>query len=729
MQKIPHKVAAWLAWGSTLSLFTMCQAPETAEQKMAFQYPETKKVDTVDVYHGTEVPDPYRWLEDDNAADTKEWVDAQNAVTQAYLDQIPYRDKIRNRLESIYNYPRYGSPYKVGAYYFFSKNDGLQNQSVTYRQKGLDGEPEVFLDPNSFSEDGTVTGSVASISKDESMVAIRVSRSGSDWTEFYVMDVESKSFLSDTIQYAKFTGASWYKDGFFYSSYGQPEEGEELSGKNEYHKVYYHKIGTPQSEDQLVFEDKEHALRNFYGYVTEDEKYLIVGGSEGTSGDEIFYKDLENNREFVKLFEGFDYEHSVVKHSGGKFLVHTNEDAPNWRLIEVDLANSAKENWKDIIPEKPELLQGVGTAGGKLFASYLKDVTTQVFQYDEAGTLERQVEFPDLGTASGFGGEEEDTFLFYTFTSFTYPPTIFKYDIATGESTLFRKTEVKINPEDYETKQVFYTSKDGTKVPMFIVHKKGIELDGKRPTYLYGYGGFNISLRPSFSPTRFVLLENGGVYAQANLRGGGEYGEAWHKAGMLQNKQNVFDDFIAAGEYLIENQYTSSEYLAIAGGSNGGLLVGAAMTQRPELFKVAFPAVGVMDMLRYHKFTIGWAWAVEYGSSDSAQHFQNLLSYSPLHNLKEGTEYPATMVTTADHDDRVVPAHSFKFAAALQEKHAGDNPVMIRIEKKAGHGAGKPMSKVMDEQADRWSFMFHNMGVEPYKGNEFNIEKGAGTDD
>jgi len=686
------------------------------------EYPTTQKVDTVDVYHGTEVPDPYRWLEDDRSAETEAWVDAQNEVTFSYLSKIPFRDKIKARLADIMNYPRYGSPYQVGDYYFFSKNDGLQNQSVTYRQRGLNGEPEVFLDPNTFSTDGTVAGSIAGVSKNEKMVSVRVSRSGSDWTEFYVMDVESKAFLSDTVLWAKFSGSSWYQNGFFYSSYGQPEDGEELSGKNEYHKIFYHEIGTDQSADKLVFEDSEHALRNFYGYVTEDEHYLIITATEGTSGHQIYFKDLKNNGPVTLLFPGFDYEYSVIDHKDGAFWVHTNHEAPNWKVVKVAAANPDPANWETIIPEKEYLLQSAATAGGNIFASYLQDVSTHIYQYLPDGEEVRKVELPGLGSAGGFSGEHDDTALFYTFTSFTYPPTIFKYDIASGKSSLFRKTEVNINPDDYETKQVFYESKDGTKVPMFLVHKKGLQLDGQRPTYLYGYGGFNISLRPSFSPSRFVLLENGGVYAQANLRGGGEYGEAWHKAGMLGQKQNVFDDFIAAGEYLIEKKYTSKDKLAIAGGSNGGLLVGAAMTQRPELFKVAFPAVGVMDMLRYHKFTIGWAWAVEYGSSDDPEHFQNLLGYSPLHNLEEGVAYPATMVTTADHDDRVVPAHSFKFVATLQEKHAGTDPVLIRIDKKAGHGAGKPMSKIIDEQADLWSFMFYNMGENPYSDMPINTE-------
>ncbi|MEN7549593.1 prolyl oligopeptidase family serine peptidase [Rapidithrix thailandica] len=693
---------------------------QNPEKVQSFQYPQTPKVDTVDSYFGQEVADPYRWLEDDNSEETKLWVTAQNELTQSYLSEIPFRDKIRQRLEKLYNYPRFSAPFRVGEYYFFSKNDGLQNQSVIYFQKGLDGEPEVFLDPNALSKDGTVTSSIASISKDDKYAAIKVNRSGSDWSEFYVMEVASRQQLSDTVEWAKFSGASWYKDGFYYSSYGKPEAGEKLKGKNEYHKIYYHKLGTSQEEDQLVFEDKEHPLRNFYASVTDDERYLVIGASEGTSGNEVLVKDLQQDGEITTLVPGFDFDSYVVEHLNGKLLVYTNVDAPNYRLVQIDPAQPAKENWKEVIAEKEELLEGVTLAGGKIFAKYLKDVTTRVYQYDLEGNPENEIQLPDLGSAGGFSGEKEDTFVFYTFTSFTYPPTIFKYDIASGKSELFKKTEVSFNPDEYQTKQVFYQSKDGTKVPMFLVHKKGLKQDGQRPTMLYGYGGFNISITPGFSPSIYALLENGGVYAVANIRGGGEYGEKWHKGGMLLNKQNVFDDFIAAGEYLISEKYTTSGKLAISGGSNGGLLVGACMTQRPDLFQVAFPAVGVLDMLRYHKFTIGWAWAVEYGSSEDEEHFKNLARYSPLHNVKEGVSYPATLVTTADHDDRVVPAHSFKFISELQAKHKGNNPVMIRIDTKAGHGSGKPLSKVIDEQADKWSFMFANMEEIPYQSTKSN---------
>jgi prolyl oligopeptidase len=675
-------------------------------------YPVTKKVDQVDDYHGTKVADPYRWLENDTAKDVAEWVDAQNKVTFDYLNKIPFKGKIKKRLEEVFNYPTYSSPFRVGEYYFFSKNDGLQNQAVYYFQKGLDGKPEVFLDPNKMSEDGTVAASFAGVSKDDKYIVVSISRSGSDWKEFQVMEVATKKILEDKLNWIKFSGASWYKDGFFYSSYGKPEKGKEFSKANEFHKVYYHKLGTKQENDKLVYEDKKHPKRGFYAQVSEDQKYLFVGEWEGTSGAGFLYKELGKKRAKLKrLFDGFANEYGIVDTYKGQFLVRTNVDAPNYRLVLVNPKKPAKKYWKNVIPEKEELLQSVGTAGGKLFASYLKDVTTQVFQYDYSGKLERQIELPGLGTASDFGGNKDDSSLFYSFSSFVIPNSIFKYDIASGKSELFKKAEVKVDFEKYETKQVFYESKDGTKVPMFIVHKKGIELDGNRPTMLYAYGGFNISVKPRFSSNTFVLLEQGGVYAVANIRGGGEYGEKWHKGGMLLKKQNVFDDFIAAGEYLIKNKYTSNKKLAIRGGSNGGLLVGAVMTQRPDLFKVAFPAVGVLDMLRYHKFTIGWAWAVEYGSSEDKTHFDNIYKYSPLHNLKK-VAYPATMITTADHDDRVVPAHSFKFAAALQEHHTGDLPVFIRISKKAGHGAGKPISKIIEESADMWAFMFHNMGIE-----------------
>ncbi|MCR9289529.1 MAG: prolyl oligopeptidase family serine peptidase [Bacteroidetes bacterium] len=677
--------------------------------KMKLTYPNTETVDQKDNYFGNEVADPYRWLEIDTASEVEAWVNSQNAVTFDYLEKIPFRDKIRERMEDLLNYPRLSSPYKAGEYYFFYKNNGLQNQSVIYIQKGLDGEPEVFLDPNTMSEDGTASIGLAGFSDDYKYVAYTRSDAGSDWSQIHVMEIATKQKMDDVLEWCKFTSASWWKNGFFYSRYPEPAKGAELSGDNKYHSIFYHELGTSQSEDKLIYRDDENPDYYHFGGVTEDEKYFVMFKQPGTDGFSTFYKDLEKGDDFVELFGGFKNKSSVVHHQNGKFLVQTDIDAPNYRLIEVDLANPSKENWKEIIPETTNLLEDVNTGGGKLFATYLEKATTRIYCSEYDGSSREEIKLPGLGSASGLGGREDNQILFYTFTSFTYPPTVFKYDVQTGESSLFRKAELKFDPEDYMEKQVMYKSKDGTEVSMFIVHKKDLKLDGNNPTYLYGYGGFNVNLTPSFSTIRIVFLENGGVFAMPNLRGGGEYGEEWHKAGMLSNKQNVFDDFIAAGEYLINEKYTSSDKLAIAGGSNGGLLVGACMTQRPDLFAVALPAVGVMDMLRYHKFTVGKGWIPEYGSSErSEEEFKNLIGYSPLHNLKEGVSYPATMVTTADHDDRVVPAHSFKFAAQLQKSHKGENPVIIRIEQKAGHGAGKPISKVLDEQADIWSFVFYN---------------------
>lgn len=694
---------------------TSCNAPEKkAEVKMEpVTYPQTKKMEVVDDYFGTKVADPYRWLENDTAADTKEWVQEQNKATFGFLDKIPKRSKIKERLTDIFNYPKYSSPFRAGEYYFFSKNDGLQNQSVIYYQKGLEGTPEVFLDPNKMSDDGTAAVSLLGFSKDKKFVAYAINQSGSDWQNIFVMEVATKKQLSDKLEWVKFSGAAWKNDGFYYSRYSAPVKGTELSQKNEYHKIYYHKLGDAQDKDVLVYEDKTKPLRYYGAQTTEDERFLLVYISEGTDGTECLYKDLNaNDKNFGLLFKGFKYNYSVLNNDGDKLLVHTDDSAPNYRVVSVDPKNSAKENWKDVIPEDSKnLLQMAATGGGKIFGEYLKDVATHVYQFDYNGKMEREITLPALGNASGFGGDADDKVIFYTFTSFTYPPTIYKYDIAAGTSDVWRKSDVKFNPDDYETKQVFYPSKDGTKIPMFLVYKKGIKMDGNNPTLLYAYGGFNISLEPNFSTSRLILLENGGIYALANLRGGGEYGEKWHEAGKLLKKQNVFDDFISAAEYLIKEKYTSSEKLAIQGGSNGGLLVGACMTQRPDLYKVCFPAVGVMDMLRYHKFTVGWGWAVEYGSSDSVEHFNNLYKYSPLHNIKEAN-YPATMVTTADHDDRVVPAHSFKFISELQAKNKSANPTLIRIDVKAGHGAGKPTSKIIDEQSDIWSFMFYNMGVD-----------------
>lgn len=675
---------------------------------MEVQYPETKTVAQNDDYHGTGVADPYRWLEADTAADVGQWVKTQNTVSFGYLEKIPFRKQIQDRLTELVNYPRYSSPFQAGEYYFFFKNDGLQNQSVIYIQKGLTGQPEVFIDPNKMSKEGTTAINIVGVSDDDKYLAYSKQEAGSDWAEIHAMEIATKKKLPDVLKWVKFSGAEWHKDGFFYSRYPAPAAGSELSGNNQYHSVYYHKLGDDQSKDKLVYEDRKNPNMYHNCAISEDNKYIFLYAAPGTDGYAVYFRELDKDGPFKVLFEGYANKSSVVHHHNGKFLVQTDIDAPKYRLVEVDPAKPQKANWKEIIPESEDLLQGVSTGGGKLFANYLKNATDRYYQLEYAGSGKKEIQLPGLGSAGGFGAKEKYKTLFYTFTSFIYPSTIFKYDIETGKSEPFFKSELKFNPEDYVEKQVFYKSKDGTDVSMFLVHRKDLKMTGQNPCYLYGYGGFNVSLTPSFSVTRLPLLENGGVFAMPNLRGGGEYGEEWHKAGMLLKKQNVFDDFIAAAEYLIAQKYTAKEKLAIAGGSNGGLLVGACMTQRPDLFAVAFPAVGVMDMLRYHKFTVGKGWIPEYGSSDDPEHFKNLLAYSPLHNLKEGVSYPATLITTADHDDRVVPAHSFKFAAQLQKSHKGKTPVLIRIETNAGHGAGKPIAKVIEEQADIWSFLFYN---------------------
>lgn len=702
-----------IVFGLVLSLvaFHGCQEKRGVDMKLA--YPATEKVDQVDDYFGTKISDPYRWLEDDNAPAVKEWVKVQNELTFSYLEKIPFRNKINQRLREIYNYPRYSSPFRAGEYYFFYKNDGLQNQSVCYIQKGLEGQPEIFLDPNLLSADGTIRASILSISNDNRYAAISRGEAGSDWMEIRIMDIASKQELPDRIRWVKFSDAAWFGDGFFYCRYDQPAPGEELKAKNEYMKVYYHKLGQPQEKDTLIYEDSEHPLRMFGVGVTEDEKAMFLVVTEGTHGNELYWKDLTRKKaKFEPVITGFEFNTSPLDVIEGKIFALTNVDAPNYRVVLIDPRKPQKENWQTIISEKSEVLASANLTAGFIFTSYLKDANSKIFQHKLDGSLVREILLPTLGTAGGFVGRRDEKILFYTFTSFTYPPSIYKFDPFSGQSEVFRTSEVKFNPADYETRQVFYTSKDGTRVPMFIVFKKGLKLNAKNPTYLYGYGGFNISLTPAFNPGYIVLLENGGIFAQANIRGGGEYGEDWHKAGMLEKKQNVFDDFIAAAEYLIREKYTSPKYMAIAGASNGGLLVGACMTQRPDLYRVVFPAVGVLDMLRYHKFTIGYAWAVEYGSSNDEKAFKYLYAYSPLHNLKDGISYPATLITTADHDDRVVPAHSFKFAATLQEKHSGSNPVLIRIETRSGHGASN-ITKAIDELTDRWAFMFYNMNIEP----------------
>jgi prolyl oligopeptidase len=680
----------------------------------AQQYPVTRKVDTIDTYHGTAVADPYRWLEDDNSDETKAWVKEQNAVTQSFLSRIPYRDKVHKRLQELWNYTRFSAPSRQGGYYYFTKNDGLQNQSVWYRQKGLSGKAEEFIDPNKLSEEGTVSLGSSAFSKDGSLFVYAVQKAGSDWQEGFVMNAVTKEKFTDNLQWLKFTGFSWKgNEGFFYSRYPEPKAADKLKGKNVNQALWYHKLGTPQSADVLIYEDRKHPQRFVGGGVTEDERFLELYLRDGSSGGaEIWVKDLKaGQKDFTRIKEGFTTQASIVDNIGDKFLVHTNDGASNYKLVLIDAKNPAKEAWKVVIPEGENVLQGVGTGGGYLFPRYLKDASTRAFQYTYDGKLVREIKLPGIGTAGGFGAKREDKEFYYSFTSYNYPTSVFRYNIQTGATSLYRKAEVKFKPEDYEVKQVFFNSKDGTRVPMFLTYKKGTALNGQNPTLMYGYGGFNANETPGFSVSNIFFMEQGGVYADVVLRGGAEYGENWHKAGMLDKKQNVFDDFIGAAEWLIKNKYTNPGKLAITGGSNGGLLVGAAMTQRPELFKVAVPRVGVMDMLRYHKFTIGYAWASEYGSSDLPDQFPYLYKYSPLHNLKKGVSYPATLVTTSDHDDRVVPAHSFKFAAALQEANSGNNPTLIRIETNAGHGAGLPTSKAIDAATDVWSFIMHNTGM------------------
>lgn len=685
--------------------------PENEVEMVQLTYPETRKDQVVDDYFGTPVDDPYRWLEDDMSEETANWVEAQNKVTRSFIDQIPYREDLRKRLEELWNYEKVGAPFVEGEYTYFYKNDGLQNQYVIYRFKG-DEAPELFLDPNTFSSDGTTSLGSINFTDDGSLLAYQISEGGSDWRKIIIMRAQDREILEDTLMDVKFSGLSWKgNDGFYYSSYDKPEEGSALSGMTQYHKLYYHKLGTPQSADVLVFGGEATPRRYVQGYVTEDGRYLVISAANSTTGNELYIQDLQDPASIIQpIVLDFENEYGVIHSDGDKLLILTNYQAPNNRIMVMDIQQPDRQNWTELIAENAMPLSA-STGCGKLFCSYLKDATSQVMQYNLNGELEREIELPGVGSASGFGARWDDEELYYSFTNYIEPGAIYKYEPSTGTSALYRRPDIKFDPSLYESKQVFYTSKDGTKVPMIISYKKGLALDGENPTMLYGYGGFNISLTPRFSISNVVWMENGGVYAVANLRGGGEYGEKWHVAGTQMQKQNVFDDFIAAAEYLIDEGYTNSEKLAIHGGSNGGLLVGACMTQRPDLFQVALPAVGVLDMLRYHKFTAGAGWAYDYGTAeDSQEMFEYLLGYSPYHNLKEGTAYPATMVTTADHDDRVVPAHSFKFAARLQETHSGSAPVLISIETKAGHGAGKPTSMVIEEQADKWAFTFFNMG-------------------
>jgi len=689
-----------------MALLISCNGPV----KKKIEYPVTKKGDVVDTYFGTTVPDPYRWLEDDRSEETAAWVKEQNKVTFGYLEAIPYREEIKNRLEKMWNYEKYTAPFKEGDYTYFSRNNGLQNQFVVYRQKG-NGETEIFLDPNTFSADGTTSLGEMEFSDDGSKVAYSISEGGSDWREVIVMDASTKKIISDTLTDIKFSGLSWQgNEGFYYSSYDKPK-GSELSAMTDHHKLYFHKLGTSQTDDKVVF-GSDIVRRYVSGYVTEDGRYLVVTASISTTGNELYIKDLTKpDNDFTVVVNNFDNDHFIIDNEGTKLFIVTNLNAPNKRIVTVDAAKPGIENWTDFIPETENVLDPA-TGSGYFFAHYMVDAISKVKQFDKNGILVREIALPGVGTASGFGAKKDDKEVYFSFTNYITPVTIYKLDLETGNSEVYKKPVVAFNGDDYESVQEFYNSKDGTLIPMIITYRKGTQLNGENPTILYGYGGFNVSQTPGFSIPSALWLEMGGIYAVANIRGGGEYGEKWHLAGTKMNKQNVFDDFIAASEYLIEKKYTSSDFLAIRGGSNGGLLVGAVMTQRPDLMKVALPAVGVMDMLRYHTFTAGAGWAYDYGTSEeSKEMFEYIYKYSPVQNVKEGTKYPATLVTTGDHDDRVVPAHSFKFAAQLQAKQAGSNPVLIRIETKAGHGAGTPVSKTIEQYADIYGFTLYNMGI------------------
>lgn len=676
------------------------------------EYPATEKGTTVDTYFGTEVKDPYRWLEDDRSEKTAAWVEQENAVTNAYIGKIPFRSKLLKRLKEVSDYEKVGTPFKRHGKWYFYKNDGLQNQSVLYVMDDLGGTPRVFLDPNRLSDDGTVALKGISFSHDGKYLAYSVSRSGSDWTEFYVMDVATGEHLNDHVEWTKFSGAAWYKDGFYYSTYDRPTAGKEYSHINEGHKIYYHKIGTPQSEDELFYQNPAHPKRFYSVSVNKEETMMFLYESGEGNGNGLYVRDLRKaNSQFIQMTLNMDYDNSVAEIVGDKIYLFTNDEAPKNRIMVTDIAHPGRKDWKEFIPEGESVLQSAGLYDWKWILGYSQDASTHAYVYNAEGHRVREIRLPGVGSA-GFSGDKDQKEVFYTFSTFTVPGTIYRYDIDQDKSALYAAPKVNFNLNGFESKQVFFTSKDGTRVPMFLTYKKGMKLNGNNPVYLYGYGGFNIGMYPGFSATRLPFLESGGVYAVVNLRGGNEYGEEWHLAGTKMRKQNVFDDFISAAEYLIANKYTNKEKIAIIGGSNGGLLVGACMTQRPDLFRVAIPQVGVMDMLRYHKFTIGWNWAPDYGTSeDSKEMFEYLKAYSPLHNLKKGVEYPATLVTTADHDDRVVPAHSFKFAATLQECHKGNRPVLIRIDSKAGHGGGKPMSKVLEEQADIYGFIMYNLGM------------------
>ncbi|MBP0030573.1 prolyl oligopeptidase family serine peptidase [Roseofilum sp. Guam] len=686
-----------------------------SEVSQVFEYPQSRQVDQVDDYHGTPVSDPYRWLEDLESDQTQAWVEDQNQITFEFLEQIPTRESLKSRLEELWNYEKYGIPSKQGDRLFYFKNSGLQNQSVLYCLQEPDVEPQILLDPNTLSDDGTTALSRISISENGQYLAYGLSQSGSDWQEWKVRNIDSKEDLGDHLKWIKFSTVTWSKDtqGFYYNRYAEPKEGQEYQEQNYYEKLYYHRLGDPQSADRLIYERPDQKEWGFSPTITEDGKYLLISVWRSTElKNLVFYQDLsQDNSPILELISEFEDSYQFIGNQGSIFWFITNWQAPKWRVIAIDINHPEQENWQEIIPESNDVIGEVSLLNHQFVVQSMQDAHSQVKIYSLEGEYLKTLALPGLGSVNGFNGKPEDTETFYSFTSYTTPTTIYRYDLLTGESILYRQPEVNFNPDDYESKQVFYPSKDGTQVPLFITHKKGITLDGSNPTLLYGYGGFSISLTPGFSVSHLVWMEQGGIYAVPNLRGGGEYGEDWHQAGMKQNKQNVFDDFIAAAEWLIEQQYTCSEKLVIAGGSNGGLLVGASLTQRPDLFGAALPAVGVMDMLRFHKFTIGWAWCDEYGCADHPEDFENLYRYSPLHNLKPGTAYPATLVTTSDRDDRVVPSHSFKFAAALQAAHRASSPVLIRIETKAGHGAGKPTSKQIQEIADKWAFLTQVLGI------------------
>ncbi len=679
------------------------------------KYPDSKKVDQSDTYFNTKVADPYRWLEDDNSAETKAWVDAQNKVTEDYLKTIPLRDSVKSRMDSLWNFPRYKPTFKAGKSYYYFRNSGLQNQDVLFYKRGLDYVGMQFLDPNSVDRNGTVSVSTVKGSMDGQFIAFLVSRAGSDWQQIRVKEVKKARTLTDSCDWVKFSNIAFKGMGFYYSRYDEPKPGAALSGKNENHKIYYHRIATTQQTDELIFEDKNNPQKILRAETTSDEKYLLISGSTGTSGNDLIIKNLNDpNAEFVQLIKGFNFDYEVLDNFNDSLLIKTNDGAPRGKVILMSIKNSDKKFWKTIIPESADVLQSITITGNRITAHYMHDACSQLKLFELNGKYLRDIKLPGYCTIDAVTGDRNDSIAFFSLSSFTQPPTIYMMFTKTGHIQIDGydpSTKIKFNKADYQTKQVWYTSKDGTKIPMFIVHKKNIVLDGEHPTLLFGYGGFNISKTPEFKPERLAFLEQGGVFAMPNLRGGGEFGEEWHKAGTKLNKQNVFDDFIAAAEFLIANKYTNPQKLAIGGRSNGGLLVGACMTQRPDLFKVALPAVGVMDMLRYQKFTIGWAWASDYGTSDNEKEFNALYKYSPLHNLKKGIKYPATLITTADHDDRVVPAHSFKFAATLQEMNDGTNPTFIRIDTDAGHGAGKSTSKLINEQADVFSFMMYNLGM------------------